>query len=162
MAVTFVTEAFLDALGVAVASRYNTLKGKVGDTTALTTTVKTSVVAAINEVKASMPSGGAVISDGTTATGTVWSSQKVSDAISAAVSGILGSASAAYDTLQEIQAQLQSDDTDISGILTALGNRLRFDQAQTLTGPQQTQALANLGITISTLDVAAAFTAATA
>lgn len=158
----FVTEAQIDALSAAIATRINTRKSEQGALSALTTTVKSSIVAAINEVKASVSGAGATIADGSTSTSSVWSSQKVADAIAAAVAGILGSASAAYDTLGEIQTLMAADDTETAGILTALGNRLRFDAAQALTSPQKSQALGNLGIVASTSDFAGAFNTATA
>ena len=157
----FVTEGLLDALSAAIAGRHNTLKGNVGDKTALATTVKTSLVAAINELHAAVASATG-INDGATGTGSTWSSQKIADTVAAAVTSILGSASAAYDTLGEVQALMAADDTETTGILTALGNRLRFDAAQTLTAPQKAQALANLGIVVSTANFASAFNAATA
>lgn len=159
-ATDLITDQLLDALASAIAARYNTLKGKVGDLADLTTTAKSTLVAAINELDAA--GAGATINDAATGTGTVWSSQKVADQIAAAVTGILGSASAAYDTLGEIQALMAADDTETSGIMTALGNRLRFDAAQTLDSTQKAQALTNLGIVRSTTDFAAAFNTATA
>lgn len=121
------------------------LNGNTADLTALTTTAKGNLVAALNEVRAvAVAAGGGAINDAATATGTTWSSQKVNDHVAAQVTAILGGASAAYDTLVEIQSALQADDTDITALLTAVGNRVRFDAVQTLTGPQQLQARANI------------------
>jgi hypothetical protein len=53
----------------------------------------------------------------------------------------------AYDTLQEIAAYIQSDTTNYSALLTALGNRLRFDISnQGLSVGEKTNAKTNLGI----------------
>lgn len=158
----FITEAQLDALAAAIAARINTRRSEQGSLGDLTTTATGSIVAAINELDAALGSAGATISDGTTGTGTVWSSQKVADYVAAAVTSILGGASAAYDTLGELQALMAADDTETSGIMTALGNRLRFDAAQTLDSTQKAQGKANLGIVASTTDFAAAFNTATA
>ena len=84
--------------------------------------------------------------DGSTSSITSWSSQKVTNYVAAQVAGVLGGASAAYDTLQELQAFLQADDTAIAGILTSLGLRLRFDAAQVLTTAQQLQGCTNIGV----------------
>ena len=112
---------------------------------ALTTTDKTNLVAALNEVRALAASAGSV-SDGTTSTTTGWSSTKVTSYVASQVATVLGGASAAYDTLQEIQALMVADDTETTGILTSLSNRIRFDAAQVLTTPQQAQACANIGV----------------
>ncbi|WP_336812230.1 hypothetical protein [Bosea sp. MMO-172] len=66
-------------------------------------------------------------------------------AIAAAVAGLVNSAPGALDTLGELAAALGNDPTVVSGLLTAMGNRLRVDAAQALTGPQVSQALDNLG-----------------
>jgi hypothetical protein len=69
---------------------------------------------------------------------------------------------AAYDTLQEIEAKLGSDDTALANLLTAVGNRVSFADAQSLTAAQQLQACTNLGLGDPTTDFAAAYTAAKA
>jgi len=54
-------------------------------------------------------------------------------------------APAALDTLNELAAAI-GDDANFAGTVTAaLGNRLRIDAAQGLTGPQQTQGRTNIG-----------------
>ena len=52
---------------------------------------------------------------------------------------------AALDTLDELAAALGDDANFAATTTTALGNRVRFDAAQTLTGPQQVQARSNIG-----------------
>ncbi|WP_336810939.1 hypothetical protein [Bosea sp. MMO-172] len=69
----------------------------------------------------------------------------IAAAVAAGVAGLVNSAPGALDTIGELAAALLNDPNAISGILTALGNRLRFDAAQALTGPQLAQVLANLG-----------------
>ena len=63
-----------------------------------------------------------------------------------AVAAMINSAPAALDTLTELAAALGNDANFATTINTALGYRLRFDAAQTLTTGQKTQACANLGI----------------
>ena len=57
---------------------------------------------------------------------------------------ITGNAPAALDTLAEIAEQLGNDQTQINNLLDQIGNRVRFDAAQALTSPQQTQARDNI------------------
>jgi len=118
------------------------------DLSALTTTQKTSLVAAINELKTAIDSSGSsiTISDSTSSTTQVWSSSKVASEITAAKNALTNGAAAALDTLSELAAALGNDANFASTITTALGYRLRFDAVQTLTTEQKTQACANLGI----------------
>jgi len=84
----------------------------------------------------------------------------ISAATTAAVDQITNGAGAAYDSLIDIQNELQADDTVITGLLASMANRLRFDQSQTLSAPQQLTACTNLGIGDPTFDYAAAYTTA--
>ena len=118
------------------------------DLSALTTTQKASLVAAINELKTALDALGTpiTISDSTSSTTQVWSSSKVASEITAAKNALTNGAAAALDTLSELAAALGNDANFSSTITTALSYRLRFDAAQTLTTGQKTQACANLGI----------------
>lgn len=140
-------------LAVRIATECKSIRATTGDKSALTTTDKTSLVAAINELKAAL-AGAAGILDTAAAGDTThtWSADKIVTQLAAVKSEILNGAPAAYDTLLEIANQLATDDGAISGLLTAVGNRVAFDQAQTLTAPQKAQALANIGA-ISASDV---------
>lgn len=60
------------------------------------------------------------------------------------IARITGNAPAALDTLAEIAEQLGNDQTQINNLLDQIGNRVRFDAAQALTAPQQTQARDNI------------------
>lgn len=57
---------------------------------------------------------------------------------------VVGAAPANLDTLQELAAALTDNDSDIAGITTALSNRVRVDDTQSLTGTQQGQARTNI------------------
>ena len=118
------------------------------DLSALTTTQKSSLVAAINELKTALDALGTpiTISDSTSSTTQVWSSSKVASEITEAKNALTNGAAAALDTLSELAAALGNDANFSSTITTALGYRLRFDAVQTLTTGQKTQACANLGI----------------
>jgi hypothetical protein len=122
--------------------------GNAADLSALTTTAKTSLVAAINELDAAIDAIGPslTINDSATNTTQVWSSSKVSQEIQAAKDALTNGAASALDTLQEIAAALGNDANFASTVTTSLGNRLRYDAAQTLSAGQMTQACTNLGI----------------
>lgn len=112
----------------------------------LATTAKTSTVAAINELAGNIAGAGASINDAATSTTSVWSSQKTSDSITTAVNGVLNDAPAALDTLKELADAIGDDASYAATTTTALGNRLRFDAAQTLTSGQKTQGQTNLDV----------------
>lgn len=121
------------------------LNGNATDLSALTTSTKTNLVAALNEVKASISGAGATINDGTTGTGSVWSSQKVADSISAAITALTTGAPGALDTLDELAAALGDDANFASTVTTSLGNRVRTDTAaQGLNSTQKSNARANI------------------
>lgn len=52
----------------------------------------------------------------------------------------------ALDTWLEVVQRLEDDEDALAAINSALGNRLRFDAAQSLTAAQQSQGQANLGV----------------
>ena len=140
-------------LAVRVATECKSIRATTGDKTALATTDKTSLVAAINELKTAIASAGAILDSAVAGnTSKTWSADKIITEINAAKASIINGAPAAYDTLLEISNQLASDAGSLSGLLTAVGNRVAFDQAQTLTAPQKAQAIANIGA-ISAADV---------
>jgi len=123
------------------------INGNASDLSALTTTAKSNLVAALNELKAAIDAAGSApeVNDALTNTTNTWSSQKISDQITAAVSALTTGAPAALDTLNELAAAIGDDASFASTITTALGNRLRFDASQSLTAPQKVQGNANLG-----------------
>lgn len=137
------------------------VNGNAADLSALTTTAKSSLVAAVNELKAAI-AGASGIDDGTISSSTSWSSTKTADEINSrlqtAVNGLVNGAPTALDTLKELADALAADDSDIAALVTALDNRVRFDAAQTLTAPQATQARSNIGAAAAS-DVTALTTA---
>lgn len=123
------------------------LTGNVTNLSALTTTDKTSIVAALNELKALVDGlDGAAINDATTGTVTTWSSSKIAGEITAALNALTSGAPAALDTLNELAAAINDDAAFSATVTTALGNRVRVDTAaQGLNSTQQANARTNIG-----------------
>lgn len=86
-----------------------------------------------------------LIDDSTPSASKVYSSTKTQAQIAAAVAALVDSAPGDLDTLRELAEELQSESSAIAALNTALGNRVRFDAAQTLTAPQAQQARDNIG-----------------
>lgn len=158
----------LIALATAVGADIKAVRTDVGDKTALATTAKTSLVAAVNEVFGLLGGAGATINDtaGNGATTVVWSADKTFDEIAAAktevINALTNGAAATLDTLAEIAAALGNDPNYATTIATALGNRLRYDAAQSLSAGQKTQACTNLGVGEPDTDLVATYTTAKA
>jgi hypothetical protein len=145
-------ETKLIALATAIGSDVKSLTTKQGDLTSLSTSAKGNLVAAINEIFGLIGQAGAVIDDtaGDGDTTVTWSANKSFDMIEAAKievqNSILGGASAAYDTLKELQDLIVNDQGLLTALTTAVANRVRFDEAQTLTLAQRLQASTNIGV----------------
>ena len=147
-------EQRLIALAQAIGADVKALLAAQGSLSALTTTAKASLVAAVNELKTAVDAaagGGVSIDDGAGdgATGVTWSADKIFDAIEAAKTAVkndlTAGAAAALDTLSELAAALNNDPAFAATIAAEIANRVRYDAAQTLTAPQQAQARANIG-----------------
>lgn len=161
-------ETRLIALAQAIGTDVKTLTASQGALSALTTTAKTSLVAAINELLALTANAGASIDDaaGDGATAVTWSADKIFDAIEAAKTAVkndlTGGAAAALDTLSELATALGNDPSFAATIASEIANRVRYDAAQTLTLVQQQQACANIGVGNPEHDYAADYAAAKA
>ena len=144
-------ETRIVALAQAMGTDVKTLTAAQGGLSALNTTTKTSLVAAINELLTLIGSAGASIDDGAGngSTAVTWSADKIYDSIEAAKTAVknelVNGAAAALDTLNELAAALNNDPSFATTIAGEIANRVRFDAAQTLTSPQQAQARTNIG-----------------
>ena len=147
-------EARVVALAQAMGADVKALLQAQGSLSALSTTAKSNLVAAINELKTAVDAaagGGVSINDGAGdgATGVTWSANKIHDTIEAAKlavkNDLTAGAAAALDTLSELAAALNNDPAFAATIAAEIANRVRFDAAQTLTAPQMAQARANIG-----------------
>jgi len=139
----------IESLVIRVAQEFNDVRAKAGNLSNLTTTDKSNLVAAINELKAAVVSS-AVIDDAHVAATTTYSSNKIVSLLDALKTEILGGADAAYDTLVEIQQLLQNGTSGLDALLAAVNNRVRFDAAQSLTVAEQLQARSNIGAVAAT------------
>lgn len=142
------------ALANAIGPDIKSLTIAKGDLSTLNTTAKTNLVAAINELYSLIGSAGAAIDDNGTGASVAWSASKIQAVITASTTAVKDSlvngASTALDTLQELAAALGNDANFATTLATNLAARVRFDAAQTLTAPQKTQALTNIGAASAT------------
>lgn len=134
----------IESLVIRVAEEFNDVRAKAGNLANLSTTDKSSLVAAINELKAAVVSATA-IDDSQASTTSTYSSTKIIALLDALKDEILGGADAAYDTLLEIQQLLENSTSGLDALLAAVNHRVRFDAAQTLTAPEKAQARDNIG-----------------
>ncbi len=148
------------------------LNANAADLSALDTTAKGSLLAAINEVfsiaNAAANSGGAVINDAAastsetyssdkivaliaalildsaTAAGTTWSSSQITTYVADQLSTLLGGAPAALDTLKLLADSIGDDANYAASVTAALANKIDLASAQTYTSAQIAQGQANL------------------
>ena len=147
-------EQRLIQLAQAIGADIKALNIAQGALTDLDTTTKTSLVAAVNELKGivdGLSGGGAVINDaaGDGDTTVTWSADRIFDAIAAASAALknelTNGAGAALDTLKELADALGNDPSFAATIAAEIANRVRYDAAQALSAPQQAQARDNIG-----------------
>lgn len=156
----------LIALANAIGADIKSLTTKQGDLTALTTTAKGNLVAAINEINAALVGAGAVINDlaGDGNLTDTWSANKIFDTIEAAKlavkNDLTAGAGATLDTLNELATALGNDPSFAATIATELGNRVRYDAAQVLSAAQKLQACTNIGIGDPDTDFATSYATA--
>lgn len=127
-----------------VGTEFKTVYGKVGSLASLSTTAKSDLVSAINELQDEITSL-TQINDTASSGSSTYSSSKILELLASLKSDILGGASSAYDTLKELADLLQNDQSGIAALTTAIGNKVDFEAAQTLTGTQKTTARGNIG-----------------
>lgn len=158
-------ESRIISLAQAIGADVKALRAERGNLASLSTTAKSNLVDAINEIY-SIVGNGATINDsaGNGNTTVTWSADKIYDSIEAAKvavrDSILGGASAAYDTLLELEQLATSNSSTATALATAVNNRVRYDAAQTLTTAQQLQACTNIGIGNPESDFSATYSAA--
>lgn len=123
---------------------------KLGDLTTLTTTDKTSVVRAMNELKASI---------GAVNTGTDESA--VNQLIDNKINALVDNAPEALNTLKEIAVKLQADESTATALASTVSKKVDFDSPQSLSTEQQKQAQENIGLgDLSSADLVTVYTTA--
>lgn len=123
---------------------------KLGDLTSLNTTNKTSVVRALNELKASI---------GAINTGTDESA--VNQLIDNKINDLVANAPEALNTLKEIADKLQADETTATALASTVSKKVSFDSQQSLSTEQQKQAQENIGLgDLSSSDLVQVYTTA--
>lgn len=123
---------------------------KLGDLTTLTTTDKTSVVRAMNELKASI---------GAVNTGTDESA--VNQLIDNKINALVDNAPEALNTLKEIADKLQADESTATALASTVSKKVAFDSPQSLSTEQQKQAQENIGLgDLSSADLVQVYTTA--
>ncbi len=133
----------LQAFAQAVAADIKSLFAKQGNLANLSTTEKSNLVGAINEVKSAV-GGSAVINDTTASTTSTYSSSKIDQKVAGIKSDILGGASSALDTLKEIEDRITADGNSAAALTTAVGNRVSYTQADNRTAAEKQQARTNI------------------
>jgi hypothetical protein len=157
-------ESKLILLAQAVGADVKALKLADGDLTSLSTTAKGNLVASINELFDLLASAGVAIDDtaGTGDTDVVWSADKsvfyVTAAVATLEASLMGGAGSAYDTFKELQDLIIADQSGLAALAADIANRVRFDAAQVLSGPQKDQARTNIGA-VSQADIDATIVA---
>lgn len=139
-----------------IRSLRNQIGGVIGNLEDLTTNNKSTLVGAFNELKTeldSLPEGtvtGAEIDDAQAASNKVYSSTKVEELVTKAITDLVGGADTNSDTLKEIADK-------ITALMQADEGLLSFKASQTLSPEEQAQAATNLGLGDTTVDFVAVF-----
>lgn len=156
----------INDLAIRVGKECRLIYAKIGKS-ALTTTEKTTLIGAINELDAAVKSNdgdisainsaltalqtklNGIIDDASASTTKVYSSSKVESQITAAKqevkNDLLGGAGAAYDTLKELADLIETNKTAIEALQTIAAGHVKYDAAQVLTNEQKAQARTNIG-----------------
>lgn len=132
------------------------INGNTADLSGLTTTAKTNLVAAINEIAAAVGSAGAAIDDASTSSLSVWSSSKTNTSINSAVAAVVAASPATLDTLNELAAALANDPNFATTITAALGGKEPLitggTTAQYWRGDKSFQTLDKAAVGLSAVD----------
>lgn len=144
----------ISALASQVGTDIKQIIANVGDLSQLTTNQKSSLVVALNELKASLQdiadSVGATINDSEINSTQTWSSQKIDSAITAAINALVNGAPTTLDTLKELASAIETNQDAISALQTIAAGHVKYTEAQSLTTEQQAQARTNIGAAAAT------------
>ena len=142
------------ALATQIGTDVKQLVAHVGNMSDLTTTQTSSLVGALNELKATISeleeNLGAQINDTQTSNQTTWSSEKIIAQISSAISDLVAGAPTTLDTLKEIADQITQNKDLIESLESIAAGHVKVDAAQNLTDQQKAQGRTNLGAASAT------------
>lgn len=157
-------ETKLISLAQAIGTDIKSLNLKTGDIQSLSTTNKSNLVDALNELHLAIGNTGGVQIDDESGGGdssTTWSANKITEELNALrlaiASDLTGGAPEALDTLAELADALNNNPSFAAEVATQIGNRVRFDTEQGLTSAQKLQACQNIGIGNYDVDLVEAY-----
>ena len=136
----------------------NLSQGLLGN---LSTSNKTSLVEAINELYLGITNSTGV-DDSTENTISTWSSSKIRESINTAISELVNGSDSALDTLRELADALGNDANFAATLAEQMGKRVRVDESQMFSTAEQLTACTNIGIGNPDTDFVAAYTTAKA
>ena len=116
----------------------NTLKSNQGDLTKLSTSDKTSLVNALNELKTTIDNKTS-INDSQTTTANTWSATKISNEITTAITNLINGADVSSDTLKELADKIAALAQTDNGLVSP-------NQSQAFTEQQKAQARSNIDV----------------
>lgn len=115
-----------------------TLKSNQGDLTKLSTSDKTSLVNALNELKTTIDNKTS-INDSQNTTANTWSATKISNEITQAITNLINGADTSSDTLKELADKIAALAQADNGLVSA-------NQLQAFTEQQKAQARTNIDV----------------
>lgn len=135
----------ISALATQVGTDIKQIIANIGDLNQLTTSEKTSLVVALNELKAAITQASNLINDSATSSTATWSSSKISTQIQAAVNGLINGAPETLDTLKELATAIETNQDAITALQSIANGHVKFNEAQSLEPEQQQTARDNIG-----------------
>ena len=148
-------------LAQAIAQDIKELKAAQGLLDNLSTTNKKSLIEAINELYAAITNTTA-IDDSAEELTTTWSSTKIKESITTAISELVNGSDSALDTLKELADALGNDANFAATLAEQMGKRVRVDESQMFSTAEQLTACTNIGIGDPDTDLLAVYIAAKA
>lgn len=145
-------EETLVAFAKKTAQEINKVRAERGTLAGLSTQHKASIVGAINELETKIVAASGVAVSPTDV------DNKIQTAIAALKKEIMGdNVPAALDTLKEIAAAIQDDQTATSAMATAIADRIKLDSVQQLTVQQKQNVETTLNLGNTGVDLVSVF-----
>lgn len=145
----------LVAFALAVRSKCLELTATDGKLSDLTTSAKTNLVTAINELVTGLNTVNDIIAkkteidDTKSTTSNIWSASKTATEIATTATNLkndlLGGAGEAYDTLKELADLINNNKTAIEALQEIASGHVKFNEVQSLSDTQKATARSNIG-----------------